>query len=76
MRPEDGSRIWKMVFENTGELLRARIRDETFRVLARGEPRATVVEVLVTEKKKEVDVDVIFEFRGSSYKTSLTMERK
>lgn len=59
MRPSQGSDIWNFVFENRGPLLRARINAEVRRALAIGEPRITVIQVLVSEKTSAGGQDVI-----------------
>jgi len=50
MRPEEGSNVYDFVFESIGALLNARMDNEVRQSLARGEPRATVLGVYVTEE--------------------------
>jgi len=76
MRPGQGSDIWNFVFENRGPLLRARINAEVRRSLAVGEPRITVIQVLVEEKKSAsgqdvIAVDVMYRVKGNVQKTAV-----
>jgi phage baseplate assembly protein W len=67
MRAGVGSHIWKFIFENTGSILQARIDYEVRRALSRGEPRITVIRVIVTESEDSkgdtiVYVDILYRF--------------
>jgi phage baseplate assembly protein W len=64
MRSGLGSRIWSLVWENTGLLLRARLRDEVFRALEENEPRVVVDDVTVAEEKTKVTVTVTWHANG------------
>lgn len=48
MRPQIGSAAWDHVFENGGAISRARMRDDIRRAIALNEPRAKVLDVVVT----------------------------
>jgi len=60
MRPGQGSDVWTMVFENRGPLLRARINAETRRALGVGEPRITVVQVVVSAKTAATGQEIVY----------------
>jgi len=53
MRPNAGSNVWNFVFENTGPILNARMDHEVRRAIAQGEPRATVLQVIVSEEERD-----------------------
>lgn len=53
MRPETGSNVWNFVFESIGPVLTARMDHEVRRAIAQGEPRATVLNVAVTEEERQ-----------------------
>lgn len=68
MRPNAGSNIYDFVFENVGAVLNARIDHEVRRAIAEGEPRASVLNVYVVERRrsdgaKNVVVTVTWSFR-------------
>lgn len=65
MRPSVGSNVWNFVFENTGPVLNARMDHEVRRAIAEGEPRATVLNVGLSEEGrndggKNIIVTVIY----------------
>jgi phage baseplate assembly protein W len=64
MRSGLGSRVRQFIWENTGKLLRSRVRDEVFRALAENEPRIDVDEVDVAEEKTTVTVTVTWHANG------------
>jgi len=76
MRPEAGSDTYSFLFENSGPLLRARIDNEVRRAVSAGEPRARVIQVLVSERDmsggREIVVDVSFEVVGVVRRASVT----
>ena len=78
MRPSSGSDVLSFVFENVGDVLRARVEHEVRRSLADGEPRARVLAVNVQEREsaaggKEVFVEVVYEANAEVKKTSVTL---
>jgi phage baseplate assembly protein W len=60
-----GSGAWAFVFDNTGPVMRAKVRSEVRRALMDGEPRVTVLNVYVTEMDVEDGtlVDVTIEWK-------------
>jgi len=67
MRSDTGSSVWDFIFENTGPVLQARVDFEVRRAIGRGEPRATVLQVLTREEKKNsgdvvIFVDILYEY--------------
>jgi len=77
MRYETGSNIWDFVFENVGALLNARVDNEVRRALARGEPRARVLHVEVSEQfradgAKNMVVAVIWAFNREVRQTAVS----
>lgn len=79
MRPDEGSHTYEMVFESTGPVLSARVREETVRAIAVGEPRARVLRVDVEEVDEDegtsVVCDVIFEVNSVVDKVGMTIKR-
>ena len=76
MRPNQGSDIWTMVFENRGPLLRARSNAETRRALSVGEPRIIVLQVAVSEKtaptgQETIYVDVMYRVNSNVTKVAV-----
>jgi len=76
MRPNQGSDVWTFVFENRGPLLRARINEEVRRAIGVGEPRVTVLQVLVTEEttrtgQELIMVDVLYRVNGNVTSTAV-----
>lgn len=77
MRPNAGSRVMEMLFENNTQLLAARVQREVRRAVREQEKRVSVVQVNVdvdsSPNGNTVRVDVIYRLAGRLQSTSTTM---
>lgn len=58
MRPDFGSGVFRLVFENTGRLMEEMIKTEVVSVLTKYEPRISVRNVSVFTEGSSVDVEI------------------
>lgn len=65
MRPDVGTVIYSLIFENEGELLAELIRDEVLNAIGRYEPRALILGVRVNRLEQEIEVDVDYALRST-----------
>jgi phage baseplate assembly protein W len=74
MRPDFGSKVWDIVFENIDALSLARVKDEVRRALTLNEPRIRVLSVSASPAESgrggSITVDITYRLAGQVQTTS------
>lgn len=71
MRPTLGTNLYALVFEATGDLLRAMIVREITTTVAEWLPQVVVRDIQVVEQDKTVDVNVEYSIQGITDQTGI-----
>ena len=64
MRPELGTTVYGLVFEPITSLLIARMDRSIRATIERGEPRATVLDMTITQDNTKLIVDIVYAVNG------------
>lgn len=75
MRPNSGSDVMQLAFENNDSLLRPLIVDTVRRAIRAQEPRVEVVKVDAVTTDSAVVVTVLFRRLGSLFEANIPLER-
>lgn len=65
MRPDTGSAIYSLLFENDSELLDELIRTEVLNTIGRYEPRVIITSVDIKRNGEEIQVDIQYALRST-----------
>lgn len=75
MRPLIGTLADKMVFENIGELLRARLVREIGRTINVNDPRIEIIDISIEEKDTVVDSLVLYSVNGVRQEANVSIPK-
>jgi phage baseplate assembly protein W len=75
MLPDFGLELERLIFENTGPLLRAKAFRQVSDAIGNYEPRVQLLDVQITENVYEVIIDVIYSINSLTGKTTLNFTR-
>lgn len=64
MRPELGTTVYNLVFEPITSLLIARLERSIRATISRGEPRATVISITITQDNTKLIADILYQVNG------------
>lgn len=64
MRPELGTTVYNLVFEPITSLLIARLDRSIRATIERGEPRATVLDITITQDGTKLIADIVYQVNG------------
>lgn len=75
MRAGLGLDLERLVFDNTGDLLKVKIYREIATAMANFEPRASIESIIITENKTQVIVDTVVRIRGIKRTVSVNVSK-
>ena len=75
MLPNFGLELERLVFENTGPLLRAKAFRQVSDAIGNYEPRVKLLDIQINEDKYTVTIDVVYSINSLTGKTTLNFSR-
>ena len=73
MRPELGTTVYNLVFEPITSLLIARLDRSIRATIERGEPRANVLNITITQDNTKLIADIVYEVNGLSDNVQISL---
>ena len=73
MRPELGTTVYRLVFEPITPLMTTRLENSIRATISRGEPRANVSNVTITQDNTKLIADIVYEVNGLSDNVQISL---